>query len=278
MVVNFYIYANNNPVNANDPTGNCPGCVIGVIAGASAGYVSGGWQGALVGGAVGGIVGAVAPNFSAAAGSTAAGILGATASVPVIGGFAGAAGTIATNAFTNATNDPVLDDDVPLSNDLGFGVGIGVLSPLISGEAFVAGAAAYAGEAAVGGAAVANGFAVGTGVVSYIATGLDPNSTNKFNFTSPRKKTPSSTLSVSNASPKSNVSINSIIDSGLIGATNSAMEDINSIINPPAPSTPLPTGTVTVEPIQYPDAADGGFVIYPNMSNTSQIQSIYSKH
>jgi len=86
--------------------------------------------------------------------------------------------------------------------------------------------------------------------------------------------------SVSNTT-KSSPSVNGIIQSGLISATNSGMDYINTISLPQAPIVaPAPvwsgTPTVTVEPLEDPSA--GGFVLYPNMSNTSQIQRIYSKH
>jgi RHS repeat-associated protein len=83
---------------------------------------------------------------------------------------------------------------------------------------------------------------------------------------------------------KSNSSSNNIIPSALISATNAAMDSINSIIMPQAPiivpSTAFNTPKATVE-IGDPEpdtAANGGFILYPNMSNTNQVQSVYSKH
>jgi RHS repeat-associated protein len=62
-------------------------------------------------------------------------------------------------------------------------------------------------------------------------------------------------------------------------AVNSAMDAVNSAINPPSVPQAAPTATLTTELLGFgADAADGGFVIYPNMSNTNQIQSVYSKH
>ncbi len=61
--------------------------------------------------------------------------------------------------------------------------------------------------------------------------------------------------------------------SALVAATNSAMESINSISVPVAP-----LGTLSVDILGAGNAADGGFVLYPNMSNTNQIQGVYSKH
>jgi RHS repeat-associated protein len=64
----------------------------------------------------------------------------------------------------------------------------------------------------------------------------------------------------------------------VVAAVNSAMDNINSMLNPPVYSAK--TGTVTVGALETEDeaAADGGFILYPNMSNTNQIQSVYSKH
>jgi RHS repeat-associated protein len=84
------------------------------------------------------------------------------------------------------------------------------------------------------------------------------------------------------SSPQSNNS--SVADNTLIAATNSAMDYINSMWQPNIPDipvTPLPVGKVDVLPMedqQLDSAVNGGFVIYPNMSNTSQTQSVYSKH
>jgi RHS repeat-associated protein len=96
--------------------------------------------------------------------------------------------------------------------------------------------------------------------------------------------------SVSNAN-KSNNSIsnaaNQAANAALSAATNSAMDNINSIINTPIPAPPpvsMPNSG-TSYPLPPPpnfndeeiSAADGGFILYPNMSNTNQIQSVYSK-
>jgi hypothetical protein len=53
----------------------------------------------------------------------------------------------------------------------------------------------------------------------------------------------------------------------------------NAAINPPSVTQSVTTGTLTTELLGFGEnAADGGFVLYPNMSNTNQIQSVYSKH
>ena len=62
-------------------------------------------------------------------------------------------------------------------------------------------------------------------------------------------------------------------NNAFVGTTNSAMDAVNAAIAPPAP-----TATLSVDLLGFRDAADGGFVIYPNMSNTNQIQSVYRKH
>jgi hypothetical protein len=57
------------------------------------------------------------------------------------------------------------------------------------------------------------------------------------------------------------------------------MDAVNSAINPPSVPQAAPTATLTTELLGFgEDAADGGFILYPNMSNTNQIQSVYSKH
>ena len=62
-------------------------------------------------------------------------------------------------------------------------------------------------------------------------------------------------------------------------AINSAMDAVNSAINPPSVTQAAPTATLTTELLGFgEDAADGGFILYPNMSNTNQIQWVYSKH
>jgi len=59
------------------------------------------------------------------------------------------------------------------------------------------------------------------------------------------------------------------------------MDNVNSMLNPPDQQVySAKTGVVTVGALETEGeaAADGGFILYPNMSNTNQIQSVYSKH
>ncbi|WP_347989699.1 RHS repeat-associated core domain-containing protein [Methylomonas sp. AM2-LC] len=84
------------------------------------------------------------------------------------------------------------------------------------------------------------------------------------------------------AKPSSSNNNSSVPDAGLIAATNSAMDSINSMLQPNIPAAPVRVGIVEVLPLEEASndggGAYGGFVIYPNMSNTSQIKSVYSKH
>jgi RHS repeat-associated protein len=176
---NIYEYAGGNPVSFTDPSGRCPMCVgaaVGAVSGGAAGYVSGGWQGAIAGAAVGGAVGAVAPWLSEAAGAAAgggvAGFFASTGTFIGLGGASGAAATIGGNYLT----------DQPWTNDLGWGIGIGVMAPIASGEAFVVGAAGAAGAAVetTVGATAGNIFSGYTGILGIAGAAVDPNSEHGF--------------------------------------------------------------------------------------------------
>ncbi len=171
--VNFYSYVNGDPISRVDPTGSFGllGAGIGAVTGASAGYISGGVPGAIVGGVVGGLTGVVAPWLSAEVatfvGGGASGMFAATATAITIGAGAGAVSTIAGNALAGKCD---------LADGLAFGLALGAMAPLMSGEAFIIGAG---GDIAVG-SGMANGFSVATGVVSTVGAAMDPNAINGF--------------------------------------------------------------------------------------------------
>lgn len=150
--------------------------IIGAVAGGIAGYEAGGWQGAIAGGVIGGVVGFFAPQFSVAAGAWAGGgiggMLAATGTTVAAGAFTGAVATVGGNELNNLTNPSCKKK---LSDGLGFGVALGAMAPLMSGEAFAAGA----GETAVGGAA-SNVFSGITGGVNAIGEAFDPGAAHGF--------------------------------------------------------------------------------------------------
>lgn len=117
---------------------------MGLVAGGIAGYFSGGWKGAIAGAVVGAAVGLVAPEGSAEAGASVGAMFASTAESVAVSAVGGGAATIASNWVTGQ----------PLDQDLGYGVAIGALGPLASGEAFFIGA----GGEAVFGSTAANGF------------------------------------------------------------------------------------------------------------------------
>lgn len=110
--------------------------------------VSGGWQGAIAGGVVGGAVGLVAPWLSSEVGALdgrgMTGMLAATGTISGLGAAGGAAATVAGNAISNASNPACKRKS--LTSGMGFGMALGGLALLMSGEAFIVGA----GEGAVG--------------------------------------------------------------------------------------------------------------------------------
>ena len=168
---NFYAYVGGNPLSYNDPQGKeFITAAIGAIAGAIAGYEAGGWQGAVAGGVVGGAVGFFAPQLSVAAATFAgegiAGMLAATGTTVGLGAATGGLATVGGNLLNNATNPACMKD---WNDGLGYGMALGAMAPLMSGEAFAVGA----GEAAVGTTAT-NVFSGITGGINVIGEAFDP--------------------------------------------------------------------------------------------------------
>lgn len=131
---------------------------IGAGSGTIAGYETGGWKGAVVGGVVGGAIGRVAPDGSPEFTDSIGAMFGTTASHVAVNAAGGGAATIFANWATGN----------PWYNDLGYGIAIGGLVPVVSGESFFIGS----GGAAEFGPAAANGFAGATGTWNVFGAAL----------------------------------------------------------------------------------------------------------
>jgi RHS repeat-associated protein len=176
--VNLYAYADDNPVNEEDPSGKCPWCIgvaIGAVAGAIGGYEAAGWKGAAAGALAGGVTGFVAPWAAEAAGFGAGTGLAGAAAVVGSGAASGALGTVAANAASGQ----------PLSNGIGFGATVGALAPLISGEAFIVGAAGVEGTAPYW-------LSGASGAIGAFGGALDPEAENGIKPVVPLSVTPQS--------------------------------------------------------------------------------------
>ena len=124
--VNFYAYVGNNPVNANDPTGNCPWCIgatIGGLAGGVGAYNAGARGVDLAGAvAVGALSGAVGTYSIGAITSTTA-LLSSTIAGGVGGSIGNLTGQLVTGTpVTDIKYDQVLTQGVigALSSEFGF--------------------------------------------------------------------------------------------------------------------------------------------------------------
>lgn len=132
---------------------------IGTGSGALAGYETGGWQGAIVGGVVGGAVGWFAPEGSPELNDSFGAMLGTTAEHVVFNAAGGGAATIAAN---------ILTEQPSWHQDWGYGIAVGALAPIASGESFFIGA----GGVAEFGPGATNVFAAGTGAWNIFGAAL----------------------------------------------------------------------------------------------------------
>lgn len=106
--INFFVYTNNNPVNANDPSGLCPGCIAALVETAS------GWGTALL------AAGRTALNAATTFVRTNSGLVAGT-----VGGTSGAAGYYSTTPNPNFRDAGIAT---------GIGVAQGVASVLLPGS------------------------------------------------------------------------------------------------------------------------------------------------
>jgi len=228
--VNFYVYANNNPINANDPSGDdayyiafAGGGAISTIdkgVNVSRGYViddSGNFGNYTTYGG--------GSSTSGAFGGISFGFLTSTNRnySPTINDFGGPFANASLGVGSNGlygTVDGFIDPNTP--TNMGGGLTIGGGTPGLA--------------ASIG---LSNTVVTPQGNISnYIANMFQPNA-----------------VSAPAATNSGSSSLNSaVVNSVFNNATNSASDDENNAA-----------------------AADGGFVLYPNMSNTNQLQSVYRK-
>jgi RHS repeat-associated protein len=263
--INWYTYCNNNPVNCRDPSGfdgigvNAGGTIEGGIGYGAAYQANSGiaffWGGAnssigtytASGGFLGGYI-AFPPPGSGEPQSTNGSFNPAQMVIGLTAGLGD--GVFYTNA--NKAEDLLGPFDTWTLN-----------LPIVSLQF------AYDGTTYVGSASIGKSW--GFSLSRYSVNTTTAKTIKSFN-----QPTTSSGKTVG---PQSNATaLSNAANSALVAGTNSAMDAVNSAINPP--SAPAPTGTLTTELLGFGEdgAADGGFILYPNMSNTNQIQSVYSKH
>ncbi len=249
--INFYAYVDNNPINANDPTGMCPSCIAGSIYGAISGGVGGYVTATLanqdfygkmtsagLGAFTGAIVGAFNPLASNQAGAAAAAAglarsVGTVSASAVMGGATSAVGQFAGNIVSKQ----------PMGTNFSYG--------------------------AVLGSAVGNSFSIipaklsGSLASSAIGTSI-PFGNNSLTIMTP---------AVSGAFGTARA-----VTEGLIGGTFEAGgQAIQSSFLPKVPSINYTAPVKTTSSMSSSQFAAGGYLLYPNKSNNNQMQSVYNK-
>jgi RHS repeat-associated protein len=242
--VNFYAYVNNNPVNANDPSGkillNAAGAAAGAVYGGIAGSISGTivglntlgpnarFQDYLLAGSVGFATGAVTGAATGAvAGAFLNPALAASAPVQVASGVVGG---VFSNIGTTTTQQAIKNQPIaPLAN----------LDLSASGSILTS---------AIGGAAAVGTLRLGTGLVN-------------------------STTSLFGGQQFATTALTESVVSGIgagvgeVSTTPTPFSVFNDFGNPNL-GFPSFAGT---------GGASGGFLLYPNKSNSNQLRSVYRK-
>ena len=253
--VNFYAYVNNNPVNANDPSGMCPSCIgalYGAVSGGVGGYVTAKFanQGridtlksiglGIVAGAGVGALNPIASN-SAGAAAAAAGLarsVGTVSASAVIGGTTSAVGQFAGNVVAKQ----------PLGTNFSYG--------------------------AVAGSAVGNTFGIIPAKLSGNLAGSIAGTSVPFG---------SRSLTIMTPAVQRAIGTTRAVTEGLIGGIfETGGQAIQSTYFPNIPSINYGglmanNPSMSFQQLSSPQFAAGGYLLYPNKPNNNQMQSVYSK-
>ena len=240
--VNFYAYVNNNPVNANDPSGNCPSCIGALIGGG--GELAAQFAESLITGSD------FSPDFgrigvAALAGATGVGI----------GNLANRLGRVASLAV-NGVSEIGLNVGQEVINTGSFDA----INNLTAKQAFLLGVTGV-------GSGVAGNFAADR-FLSSSAVKLDLRQADRFtriaqnriNNGLPRPSRAQARFDKAfdiTSSIDQAASIRSTITGGLVGSTSGTASRLFN------------ADTQT--------SASGGFVLYPSKPNTNTLQTVYSK-
>ena len=238
--VNFYAYANNNPVNGNDPTGLLTSFLWGAsnISQEAIGIGSFGNQVALAG-ATGAASAPLASLAVAGAASVAPLVNGIALTNGLISGASSAVGSLALGGNTQSAL---------ISGGAGFAAGYA--SPLWFTPSFLGN---------IGKGAALNGMA--NFAAQRISIGLDP----------------AQSLQDYNIGATIGSALGGGIGSGLtasFGSSSLAMQLSAGVVKFGPSLTAKAIGTSLGAPSA---SANGGFVLYPNKSNTNMMSSVYAK-
>ncbi len=256
--VNFYQYTSNNPINANDPSGNCPSCVgagVSVLAGGLirgiAGYAEGGWSGA-----ANAALDAQAIATDAALGAVGAGIANKVSALARLSSVPSSVASFSTKLGASASAK--IDEGIYLANtNAGSYVGQ-------SGQVTTRlGQHVASGKLGVDNASDAIRFSVGGGKLSRevaeqrVLNSLGgPGASNVLNKVNP--------IGSARTSYLDDLSIG-VADSIYVPNISFGMSALSG------------GGASSAFRLSGGSPAGGGFLLYPNKSNINTMQSVYSK-